>query len=312
MFIISRGKMVDNLLSPIDDAINALYVNFSNFLPGLLFFTVIIAIIFVVYQILTKIIKGTLKRTVRRKEEIKNILSIWRYAYLFLALVTLVLTFSGSLAATGISIGLMSAALGWALQKPITGIAGWLMVLVKKPFKVGNRVIIGDIRGDVADITMFYIVLNEVGGTIGGEENSGRSILIPTSKLFDQKIINYSFENEFILDEVGGDYTYKSNLAKIEKIIVEAAEKETKQYLDKTPIKPFSRVYFNPNGMHVKVRYYVVAKDRQKVLSDITREIYNRIMKEPDTEFAYPHTELVFKKDVPLKVIQSAELEKKS
>ncbi len=304
--------MVDGLIPLAEEAINTLYTNFKDILPSLIFFVVIIAVIFIVYQILTGIIKGALKRTVKRKEEIKNILGIWRYTYLFLALVMLILTFSGSLAATGISIGLMSAALGWALQKPITGIAGWLMVLIKKPFKVGNRVIIGDTKGDVAEITMFYVVLKEVGGTIVGEESSGRTILIPTSTLFDQKIINYSLESEFILDEIGSEYTYKSNLAKIEKIIVEEAEKATKEYLNEVPTKPFSRVYFNPNGMRVRVRYYVATKDRQKVMTDITRGIYKGIMKEPDTEFAYPHTELVFRKDVPLKVIQDTEQEKKS
>ena len=287
--------MAVDLFSLIEESFNTLLVNLTEgLLPTLVFVAVVLLIIFVVYVVLTNLIKAALSKAVRKKDERSAILKFWRYGFLFIALLLIILSFSGDLAAAGISIGLLSAALGWALQKPITGIAAWIMLLVKKPFKVGDRVIVDNIKGDISDITMFYIVLKEFGGTVGGEETSGRTILLPTSLLFEKPITNYTLGDSYILDEVGAEYTYESNLPKIEKIMASAARKFTRNIVKSKHIKPFTRVFFNPSGMQVKVRYNVLAKERQKVMTDITREIYARVMAEKDVEFAYPHTEVVF------------------
>ncbi len=278
--------MANELFFLLEETLAALWSSFKSILPNVFFVVIALLIIFVVYFILTKAIAAALSTAVKRKEERAVILKFWRYGYLFIALLVLVLSFSGGLAVAGLSIGLLSAALGWALQKPITGIAAWLMILVKRPFKIGDRVIVDDIKGDIQDITMFYIVLNEFGGTIGGEESSGRTIMIPTSILFEKPITNYTLGDAYILDEVGAEYTYESNLPKAERIMVEAAKKFTADAAEAKGKEPFTRVFFNPSGMRVKVRYYVLARDRQKAMTDITREIYNNVIEAKDTEFA--------------------------
>ncbi len=286
--------MIAKLLALAEQSFSTLWLNFLGLVPNFAFLGIALAILFATYLFLTKVVSLTLKTAVRQAEEREVVIKLWRYAFIFIALLVLILSFSGDLAAAGISIGLLSAALGWALQKPITGIAAWLMILVKRPFKVGDRVIVDNIKGDIKDITMFYIVLNEFGGTIGGEETSGRTIMIPTSILFEKPITNYTLGNEFILDEIGAEFTHKSNLAKVEKIMIGAAGKFAAGEAKDRQEKPFTRVFFNPSGMRVKIRYYVQAKERQKVMTDITREIYGKVMKEKDTCFAYPHTEVLF------------------
>jgi small-conductance mechanosensitive channel len=98
------------------------------------------------------------------------------------------------------------------------------------------------------------------------------------------------------LDEVGADFTYESKLPKVERIMLEASKKFAGQAMEKKGGAPFTRVFFRPSGMHVRVRYYVLAKDRQEVMSRITREIYSRVMGQRDVEFAYPHTEVILRR----------------
>ncbi|MBN2067618.1 MAG: mechanosensitive ion channel family protein [Candidatus Diapherotrites archaeon] len=285
---------MDGYFSIAAESLEMMWQNLQAIVPSIIAIVVLLIIILVVYKIASKAIYHGLRRTVRRKDEIKTVMAIWRYIFLFIVALVLILTFSGSLTAAGISIGLLSAALGWALQKPITGIAAWMMILIKRPFKVGDRVIIDNIKGDISDITMFYIVLSEFGGTVGGEETSGRTILIPTALLFDKPITNYTLSDAYILDEVGAEFTYETNLGKAEKIMLDAAKKFTKDAIERKGKQPATRVFFNPSGMQVKVRYNVAARERQQVMSDITREVYEKVMKEKDLEFAYPHTELVW------------------
>ena len=68
-----------------------------------------------------------------------------------------------------------------------------MMIILKRPFKIGDRVIISGITGDVVDINLTHVLLNQVGGTIGG--------LIPNATLFGQIISNYA------LEEFGGKAT---------------------------------------------------------------------------------------------------------
>jgi small-conductance mechanosensitive channel len=66
---------------------------------------------------------------------------------------------------------------------------------------------------------MTHIFLNEVGGTILGDEKSGRTVMIPTSIIFEEKVTNYTEKNDYILDEVNTTITYESDLDKAEIII---------------------------------------------------------------------------------------------
>ncbi len=123
--------------------------------------------------------------------------------------------------------------LGWSLQAPVTGLAAWLMIILKRPFKIGDRVIIAGIIGDVMDVTLTHIVLNQVGGTVGGEERSGRAVLIPNAIMFGQVIMNYTFQQDYILDEVPVRITFESDWEEAERILIEAAKKITGDIIEK-------------------------------------------------------------------------------
>jgi small-conductance mechanosensitive channel len=86
-------------------------------------------------------------------------------------------------------------------------------------------VIISDVKGDIKDITLIHIFLNEIGGTIDGEEKSGRTVMLPTLIIFDEEVINYTEKDEYILDDVTVAVTYESNLEKAEKITIESVKK---------------------------------------------------------------------------------------
>jgi small-conductance mechanosensitive channel len=256
----------------------------------------IIALIalFIIYKILTNLLKKILAKT-PYAEESKSFLNIWRYFFVVIVVIFTIAGSSGSLATIGMSAGLMGAALGWALQKPITGIAAWLMIVTKRPFRIGDRIIIGDMKGDVSDITLTHIHLKEFGGTIGGEERSGREVMIPTSILFDKNITNYTSENKYILDEVTVAITYESNLKKAKQLVEQAASEILKDAVEKSEFKPEARVKFQASGIDVSVRYKVLAPKRQKTASEVSEKLYELITAAEDIEFAYPHNEVILK-----------------
>jgi len=289
MSLLTQFNMV-NFLVPVN--------GLAEYIP-LIRTVITVVIVFIIFSfIITLIKKGLLKRA-KRKSQISNIelfSRVLKYIFLLVLVLLAISSYSGSWAGFGIWVGLFSAALGWALQKPITGIAAWIMIITKRPFELGDRIIIGDMRGDVVDITLTHIYLREIGGIVAGEENSGRVVMVPNSILFEQKIINYTQQDDYVLDQVTVSVTYESNLDKAMEIALQSAKKHTKEFIDETKREPYVRTFFQPSGINVHVRYFSPATRLQEFSSIITKEVFDRIMKTKDVEIAYPHTEVVFRK----------------
>jgi small-conductance mechanosensitive channel len=117
------------------------------------------------------------------------------------------LSLFGQLESVGTALGAFSGLLlGWSLQAPVSGMAAWIMISLKRPFRVGDRVQLPSLGlvGDVVSFSPMYTVLNQVGGAVGSEEAVGRPILIPNAMLFSNVVINYTARQDaaFILDVV--------------------------------------------------------------------------------------------------------------
>jgi small-conductance mechanosensitive channel len=244
-----------------------------------------------------------LLKKVKTKKQISNVkafLSLLKFIFVFFLIVILISLFYGDLTQLGFVAGLLSVALGWALQRPISGVVAWLILIIRRPFDIGDRVIVSGMKGDVTDITLTHIYLDEVGGTIEGEERSGRTVMIPTSIIFEKEIINYTHEDEYILVEIITAITYESNLHKAEEIITAAVQKIMEPFFhdfpQRIPKTSHIRLQFRDSGIDVTVRYYTITTNRNQIATNIRREIFYEIRKTKDVEFAYPHTEVLLKK----------------
>ena len=113
--------------------------------------------------------------------------------FMVLALIVVSVLFANWYAAVA-SLGLISLVLGFALQTPITSFIGWLYILVREPYRVGDRIQIGDATGDVIDVTYLDTTLWEVGGPyISSDHPSGRIIKFPNANVLTTPVYNYSW-----------------------------------------------------------------------------------------------------------------------
>ncbi len=259
-----------------------------------------IIIVFLIFSIIIRILKKQLLKKVTRKKQVSNVIaffSLIRFVFIIFLAIIIIISYYGNWGDVGFIAGLLTIALGMALQKPIGSVFAWLIIITRKPFRIGDRIVISNIRGDVVDITLTHIYLEEVGGTIDGEEKSNRSVILPTSIIFEQEVINYNEKDEYILDEVTVAITYESNLEKAEKIMNDAVGKimapiwETFQ--KRLPLESHTRLKCKDSGIDVTVRYYSIVTKRNAISTDIIREILKQISKTKDVEIAYPHTQVL-------------------
>jgi len=266
-------------------------------IPQGFIWALVLLVIYLVYRILTRLIEGALiKAGHGHIEKVKGPIRAWRIFYWSIASILFLAGTGGNLATLGLSAALIGMVLGWSLQRPVTGIAAWFLVTIMRPFKIGDRVIIAGIIGDVKNIGLMYITMEQVGGTVGGEEKSGRAVLIPTAVLFDNVIMNYTMreevqESKYILDEIIVRIAYDSNWDVAEKILIDAASEVIKDIIAETYNKPFIRAEFIDWGIYMRLRYYTRPVERQEISSKITKVIFHEFAKSKEVRFAYPHSE---------------------
>ncbi|MBD3310215.1 mechanosensitive ion channel [Candidatus Woesearchaeota archaeon] len=295
----SNGVAAGEIHVPLQQ-FDAYIAELPKFIPKLVTTLTILIIVLLVYLVITKTVKTILMKrakTHHAEGNVKMFLKVWRYTFFVIFILIAALTYSGSLTGFTISVGILTLVLGWAMQKPITGVAAWLMIIVKRPFRIKDRVEIGHYLGDVEDISLLYVTLNEFvefGHHITGETPTGREILIPTNKLFEYTIINYTKGHDYVADQVIATFTYESDIEKAEKICIEAVQELTKTFGKKVPHEPLTRMIFDASGIQVKVKFFTPAYKREYATL-VVKEIVKRVNKAKDVSFAYPHVEVVGK-----------------
>lgn len=268
-----------------------LYLHEGSPYRSLLLAVVTLAVLLVIRKYTTSLMKRYADPRAHKSENVEKFLKTWNTLWKFVIGVFVVIALSGSLKWLGLSAAFLGMMLGWSLQAPVTGIAAWLMIILKRPFKIGDRIIISGIIGDVTDITLTHVVLNQVGGTIGGEEPSGRGVLIPNAILFGQIITNYTLAEEYMLDEVPVRLTFDSDYELAKSIMLDAARKVTADIIAETKQEPFLRSEFFDAGVLVRLRYQSVPVRRQELSSLIVERILVGFQENyPKVRYCYPRS----------------------
>lgn len=270
--------------------INKIIASFDILMPYMTILLVV-AIFFVFSRFFLVSIRRKMLKSAKNKQQISDIKifsRIFNVAVFCIILSITLFSYTGSWSGLGIFAGLLTAGLGFALQKPITGIAAWLMIVIKRPFRVGDRIKIGETKGEIYDITLTHIYIDETGGMAETEDHSGRNIMVPNHKLFENDIINYTLTHDLVIGEISLLLSFKSNIDKSIKIITEVLNKEVKKYSDQLKKTQSVRATFKDNGIVIRALFYAPVHEMNDIKSKITLEIYNRIKKDKDINFAAP------------------------
>ena len=245
----------------------------------------------IVYFRLTSQLRKFTEAHAYKPENADRFFFMWRYVFMFSMGVLIIFLFSDVFGIIGLSLAFMMTLMGWGIRNPIMNLAAWLLIILQKPYRIGDRVILGTTIGDVRDISIMYTQLDQVGGTIGGEEKSGRSVMIPNQHLFRWNVINYTRDEKYILDEVIIRLTYRSDITRAEQIMCEQAAEVTAEICQETGEVPYVRFEFIPSGVVGKLRYRVSAVKRQSTSTLIVERISEAFRHAEQIEFAYVKSE---------------------
>lgn len=203
-----------------------------------------------------------------------------------------------------LSLGLISLILGFALQTPITSFIGWIYILVKMPYKVGDRIKMGEASGDVIGVGYLDTTLWEFGGELLSTANhpSGRLIKFPNSKVLNTVVHNYSWPLfPYVWNDIKFQIAYQSDLQFVAETMRDAAAEEVgdammervavyRELLAQTPVdqlevqeKPVVVFRVGDNTwIEAIVRYLVEPRRAGSVKSRLIKKMLERLNEHPD------------------------------
>lgn len=188
-------------------------------------------------------------------------------------------------------IGLIGAAITFALQEVVLSFAGWLGIFFGKFYFFGDRIKLGNIVGDVIDIGFLRTTLLECGDWVDGDLYNGRIVRIANSFVFKEPVYNYNSKFKLLWDEIKLSLTHESDYEQAKEIIqrtvdnlpvinqsnkfaLEEWKKVTNVYfVESAKTEPQVSFSIDRNAIEFTVRYVVNYKQRRITKNEILNKI---------------------------------------
>ena len=216
-------------------------------------------------------------------------------------------------------LGLFTAGLAIALKDIITDMAGWVFIVWRRPFEVGDRIQVGQHAGDVIDIRLFQFSLLEIRNWVDADQSTGRIIHIPNSRVINHGLANFSKGFQYIWDEIPVLITFESNWRKAKMILQQIGNKHAEHITPHAErrIKEASRKFmiFYKNlsptvytsvkdcGVLLTIRFLCEPKRRRASEHAIWEDILIAFNSIEGIDFAYPTKRIYYEnlKDFSMK-----------
>ena len=266
----------------------------------------------VIFAVLT--VSVWIEKIIKKKSHTKairyNMVRVARLITIIILLLIIISFINENWYTAAVSLGLFSLILGFALQTPISSLIGWIYIVFRLPYKVGDRIQLAEFTGDVVEIGYLDTTLWEFGGNyMTNDVPSGRLIRFPNSMVLQSAVFNYSWKKfPYIWNEIPFHVAYESDLDFVETTIKKIAKEEIgekmadnvqlmKDYLKETAVDeleikdyPFVNFRINANTwVEVLLVYLVPPKKAAFIRTLLIKTIIAELLKEPD-KVMFPKT----------------------
>lgn len=201
-------------------------------------------------------------------------------------------------------LGLFSAGLALAMKDILLNIAGWLYILIRQPFVVGDRIEIAGLKGDVIDQNLFKFRILEIGNWVHAEQSTGRIIHVPNSMIFTTPLANDTLGFEYVWEEIRVLVTFESDWRKAKRILEEIINHHAEDFSEEVQkrihqaSKKYMIFYNNltpivytdvvESGVQLTMRFICEPKARRTSTDKIWESVLDRFGEETQIDIAYP------------------------
>jgi small-conductance mechanosensitive channel len=267
----------------------------------LLFTIALIVGLMVISKVLRLIARGVTRRAERIAFWIRQAIHVLTALVLIVGVVSI---WFDNPARLTTAIGLVTAGIAFALQRVITALAGYILILRGNTFNVGDRIVMGGVRGDVIALGFMQTTIMEMGQPppvqsadpamwVKSRQYTGRIVSVSNAQLFEEPVYNYTREFPYIWDEISLPVSYRDDRHQAERILLAAADHHTLKisHLGEPAIKELERRYvikraemkprvfwrITDNWLDLTVRFLVEDHGVRDVKDAMNREILSEL-----------------------------------
>jgi small-conductance mechanosensitive channel len=200
--------------------------------------------------------------------------------------------------------GILGAGLAVALHDTIANIAGFLFIILRRPFEVGDRIEIDGVAGDVIDIRVFQFSLLEIGNWVDADQSTGRILQVPNGKVLRAVTASFNKGFEYIWHEIPVLITFESDWKEAKGIlqdivdddsfvVAEDVERQVRRAASRYliysgKVTPIVYTTVRDSGVLLTVRYMTKPKTRRGTEQQLWEQILQRFSENDNIELAYP------------------------
>jgi small-conductance mechanosensitive channel len=208
-----------------------------------------------------------------------------------------------------VAMGILGAGIAFASQEMIGSFAGYLNIVSGGIYRIGDRVRIGNVVGDVMDISILRTTVMEIGEWVQADQYTGRIVTVANRAVFADPVFNYTQHWGYLWDEITVPVTYASDWQRAAEVMLEHgqqytaelhsdAETRLKTMIDRYPlqltsVEPSIYLAMTDNWIEMTLRYIVDAMERRKTKAELNQELLQHFQAEPEITVASMTVEIV-------------------
>lgn len=178
--------------------------------------------------------------------------------------------------------GAFGIGIGFGLQNIASNFVSGLIILIERPVKIGDRIEVGDVEGDVVEIRARSTTVLT---------NDNIAIIIPNSKLISENVVNWSYNDAKVRFRIPVSVAYGSDVHEVERILLQVADECPDVLKDPAPVVRFME--FGDNGLIFELRAWstTLMHRKGKLVSVLNFAIYDRF-RERGIEIPFPQRDI--------------------
>ena len=256
-----------------------------------------------------RIARDVIKRRIRDTTHMHTVRMLVRNAFFFTAAVVVLIVWLGAGSNFTMAMGILGAGIAFASQEVIGSFAGYLNIVTSSIYRIGDRVRIGSVAGDVMDISILRTTVMEIGEWVRADQYTGRIVTIANRAVFSDPVFNYTQHWGYIWDEITLPFTYNSDWRRAAETMLEHSREYTAELqedadaklrkmmgrypLHETQVAPTIYLEMTDNWIEITMRYIVPAGNRRGVKAQLHRELLQHFESDPGIQIASATFEIV-------------------
>ncbi len=256
--------------------------NFTFSITDLASAIVIFIIVLVATRALQRLLEHRVFPQTRLDAGVRNSLkAATGYSGLVIALMLAISTIGLDLSNLAIIAGALSVGIGFGLQNVVNNFVSGLILLIERPIKVGDWIVIGTHEGYVRQINVRATEIQTF---------QRASVIIPNAELLSSALVNWTHKDTQARVEVQVGVAYGSDTAKVQDLLLDCAKSHPKVSRWPQPYVLFQD--FGDSSLDFEVRFFIAQADQTRLIASDVRFAVDAAFRQHEVEIPFPQRDV--------------------